>query len=753
MRAWHCAWLCAAVTAAAATGAPLLPWQSWIEKPSEAGFRDLESLFDLAWRDSGAESGHMTLGTGLGPWGGRYFDFRITVNHHHPGPYPMAWPSFEVQPDPKLDFTGYDAIQYWIRCETAREGALPIRFILWTDGQNRLQELIPGVKRGEWVQVTHRLTGIPALDKVDRLHFFICEADYNEGDELRFMIGGFRLCRLEKELSRLPADQAAMGLWVGERADTSERIVILERGTPQLPALMVFETGDGLALRATDEVQVRFHEVFSGQETERVMPLGQDVPAGTITRVHTAVDTADLTPGYYLVVADVRRAGQSLLGGRVGSDDLYIRKPDESMTYTVLSVRTGMVLWLRDLLHGDIMGWARASLPHVYDPLNADTYRNFLRLFATVTGKHTEGNEAGCTGLALAAEAFRKAGDMTRCRFAEWLLEDSYRHMIEHMQAPNGGCIMYVDELGGYPHSFGTYDSNQIGEWMRALTYGIIYYTQVPQKREYARYLGTAVRKSADYLVAHAVMESDGIPRVIRHLTLSEEPDGAVRQITYYQEGRQCDVYLGRALAGLSYYAYAMQLLGERVPDDWWEVMDNTVAWCERKMKPNGWFDWQCEDIVEGGCHTFLGNIYVGEGMFGVYLASRVAGREEGARRAAEAARRAYRYVTDDCTIRGVRYGINAAAEFWVGPYVYWLFTEYEDTVGPEEGLHAWLTGLDELWSEKRGWRDFLDRPRDGSAYVGRASENGMLNVAVLAYPAIKLMAQIGQPLHWKVQP
>jgi hypothetical protein len=468
--------------------------------------------------------------------------------------------------------------------------------------------------------------------------------------------------------------------------------------------------------------------------------------------VATQFDVGGLAPGYYLVVADLRRGGKSLLGGRVGSDDLYVKKPGETMTYTVLSIRTGMTLFVRDLLYGDIMCGTRIALPHVYDPLDKTTYPEFVRLFAYTTGKHTEGNEAGDTGLALAAEAFRKSGDPVRCRFAEWLLEDSLNHMIAKMQSPSGAAITWSNELAdngigkeGGSEAFGSYDSNQIGEWMRPLAYGIIYYRSVPGKLDYARKLSAACRKAADYLVAHSVQNSDGLPTVLRHLRLNEKPDGTVEQVTYHQEGRQCDVYLGRALAGLSYYAYAMQLLGEKVPDSYWPVLDNTVTWCARKMKPNGWFDWQCEDIVEGGCHTFLGNIYVGEGMFGCYLADLKAGRAAPARAAAEATKRAYRYTTDDCWIKGVKY--EYPLEFWVGPYVYWLFTEYLDTVGPDERFQDWLTVLDRRWSVERGWHDFLDRSPTGGC--GRTESNGMLATSILGYLALKQMQEVGKPLHW----
>jgi hypothetical protein len=734
----------------------LLPWQETVEVPVPGQTQSLETLFDQPWQANGDAGTDLTVAKDPGPWGGKCFAFDVKISHHRPGQYPMAWPSFETRQTPQTPWTGYDAVRYWIRCDTQVTGSLPIRFILWTEGQGRINELLPSFKAGQWVQVTHRIKDFPALDKIDRIHFFLCDADYKDGDELHFKIGGFELCNLRREVAPFPADNVAMGLWVGERADTNDDAVILNQGAKSLPGLLVTQTGDNVSLRATDDLKVRFHEVFSGKDTVRAGKLGQDVPAGKIARISSQLDVSGLAPGYYLVVADVLRDGKSLLGGRVGSDDLYIRKPGESMTYTVLSIRTGMVMFVRDLLYGDIMGATKIALPHVYDPLDKTTYGDFVRLFSGWSGKHTEGNEAGDTGLALAAEAFRKSGDTVRCKFTEWLMEDSFNHMIAKMQAPSGATNTWSNELadngmgaGGRSEGFGSYDPNQIGEWMRAITYGIIYYSNIPEKRAYARKLSAAVRKAGDYIVAHALVPEGDTPNLLRHVMIAEQPDGKVLQTLYHQEGRQCDVYLGRALAGLSYYAYAAQLLGEKIPDKWFAVMDDTVKWSIAKMKPNGWFDWQCGDTVEGGCHTFLGNIYIGEGMFGCYMADKLAGRTEAAKIAAEGTLKAYRYVTDDCWIKGKQYTALSATEFWVGPYVYWLFTEYQDAIGHDQAIDGWLKALDGFWRVDRKWRDFVGRPCADPC--GRSDGNGMLVVAIEGYLGVRQMEEINKPLHWRV--
>ncbi|HPT97923.1 MAG TPA: hypothetical protein PLU39_08635 [Armatimonadota bacterium] len=749
--------LLAAGPALAAEAAKRLPWQREVDQPDPTAVKPLPDLVSERWRSTGGAEGSVAPSAENGPWGAPYLRFRIKVDHFNAGNYPQGWPSISYDGQPPLDFSGWDAIQFRIRGVSKLDRLLPIRFILRSDGELRINQLVKPFRAGDWQTVRFRIRNIPAIDKVTLLHFFICESDYAHGDEITFEIGGFELCNLKKGITRLPATEAAAALYVGERTDTSDEMVILENPTGNIPALLAFETGGQVELAATDTVRFRFREMFTGKEMVHTAPLGEPVPKGSIVRVTRAIplDGLKLIPGYYLITADVLRGGKSVLNGRVGSDDLYVKAPGESMTYTVLSVRTGMASWVRDILYGDLMCRTRIALPHVYDPLNKETFPQFVSLFAHSSGKHTEGNEAGDRGLVLAAEAFRKSGDIARARFAEALLKDSLEHMITAMQSPEGGTITWSNELmdrhgdvlenkGGASESFGSYDSNQMGEWLRPLAYSVLYFRTVPGEEQTVRRLLAAGKKAADFLARHATAESDGIPDVIRHVRLHARPDGSVQQQVYYQEGRKCDVYLGRALAGLAYFAYALQVSGEKVPERYWRVMDQTVTWSMKKMKPDtGWFDWQCEDIVEGGCHTFLGNIYIGEGLFGCYLASRSAGRAAQAAAAAKAAHLAYRYVTDHCTIRGQRY--KPPLEFWVGPYVYWLFTEYHDAVGKDPAFQEWLETLHRQWAVDREWRDFLARDEKAGH---RTSTNGALEISILGYLGLRHLEEIGKPYH-----
>jgi len=722
----------------------LLPWQHWEMVPEEA--KKLPDLVNDKWLSGGKEA-TLEISEEKGPWGGEYFRFTVKVDHYDESEYPQGWPRFEWKIDTPIDMSGWDVIQYWIRVESKLKRTFPIRFIMHTKGKGGLQEGHKPYK--QWRKVHHKIRERPNMDKATLLHFFISEASYSHGDEMTFEIGGFELASnlQKKPVSHLPKGEAAMGLWVGERADKNDEIVILEEDAPHLPILLITETAKGSQFGRSDELCFRFYEVFSRKEWSVKEKLGQDIPEKRVTRIERSLALPKLIPGYYLVRADLQRKGKSLLSGRVGSGDLYIRAPEESMTYTVLSLRTGMVLPLQDLMgSGIIMGHTNVALPHTYDPLNKETYGEFLQLFEGSTGMQAEGIEAGLTGLFFAAEAFHKSGDTVRTHFTEKIIEGCIDNMLTRWQAPNGGVVTYVS-MGAksLPSNYGYRNPDQMGEWVRPLTYGILYYSRINKKPEMVSKLNQACRKAVDYIIAHSRQTSDGIAGVIRHLEWIETKEGAVKKKLRHQEGVQCDVYVGRILSGVSYYAYAMQVIGERVPDRYWEAMDNTVKWCLWKMKPNGWFDWQCEYVVEGGCHASLGNIYVGEGLFGCYLANRQAGRKEEAAEALKATQLAYYFLTDE--LRPSNYKEKPPLSFWVGPYLYWLFTEYLDAVGPDQKFKSIIKTQDRQWKIERQWRDFLWRGHGNTVY--RSKGNGILTVSILGYIGLRQMEEIGEPFHF----
>ncbi len=152
------------------------------------------------------------------------------------------------------------------------------------------------------------------------------------------------------------------------------------------------------------------------------------------------------------------------------------------------------------------------------------------------------------------------------------------------------------------------------------------------------------------------------------------------------------------------------QLSEGGVPQSYLDALKDTTAWALDKMQPEtGWFDWQCGYDVEGGCHSFLGNQYLAEAAQGYYLLCAERGDRQEAQQAAECARRALRFITDDC--RGFHgYRGDTPQEFWVGPYLYWQFTEYLGSIGEEKPFRDYLGYLHRAGAEVRGWRDFTQR-------------------------------------------
>ncbi|NLB97579.1 MAG: hypothetical protein GX785_17945 [Armatimonadetes bacterium] len=235
--------LLAAGPALAAEAAKRLPWQREVDQPDPTAVKPLPDLVSERWRSTGGAEGSVAPSAENGPWGAPYLRFRIKVDHFNAGNYPQGWPSISYDGQPPLDFSGWDAIQFRIRGVSKLDRLLPIRFILRSDGELRINQLVKPFRAGDWQTVRFRIRNIPAIDKVTLLHFFICESDYAHGDEITFEIGGFELCNLKKGLTRLPATEAAAALYVGERTDTSDEMVILENPTGNIPALLAFETG------------------------------------------------------------------------------------------------------------------------------------------------------------------------------------------------------------------------------------------------------------------------------------------------------------------------------------------------------------------------------------------------------------------------------------------------------------------------------------------------------------------------------
>jgi hypothetical protein len=712
--------------------------------------RDLDFLTEqAAWESSGGPEGSARVVADGARTGQRALRFEVAIDRVGPpgAAYPEGWPSCQTLLDPPQDWSAYNSLSFWVRVDSPdRKRLFPLRFILHTGGVCTLNQLIPPFRAGQWVQARFDISQLPDRDKVTRLHLFLSENEYPDKLRMAFTADGFALEKTATADAILPPRECRAALYTGQ----GEAWRLLEAGSAQLPCTLRVTTGAACALTPGDQVLLTARQVFTDRPFRQTMPVPQTVPAGAAADLPLTASLRGLPPGYYLLTADVLRGRRSLCQGRVGADDFYLKKPGESMAYTALSHRLGIVSWITDRYYGGMMTHNAIAMPHTYDPYNRATYPLWLRAFSSDTGKHAEGLEAGVTGLVFACEAFRRAGDTERLRYAEKLLRNNLDYMMRGMQDPDGGARTYTNELldnygdvlggrGGVSQS--GRDSNQVGEWVRPLARAILYYRRVPGQEAYTAKLLRAGYAAADFIIRASVAPKDGWQHVIRHYILSSY-GAPLQQTTHVQEARQCEVYTGRAMAGVSYMAYAWAACGNEVPATWLQALRDTTAWAMSIMEPRGgWFDYVCEDIVEGGCHTFLGNQYIGEGTMGHYFVENLLRNRAEARAAARATKLAYRYVTDNCVIRGQKFGIPN--EFWVGPYLYWELREYNTALPPDPVFAEWMQGITAAYTAKPGWVMFTGR--DGKLGA-RTEENGSLVTSILGWLGLHYMDEIEKP-------
>lgn len=666
--------------------------------------------------------------------------------------YPAGWPSCGYEVKPPQDWRGFNWVVFRIKVDSPATSKLfPIRFIIHTNGKTTLNKLVPPLRPGKWIDARFDLSKVPDLDKVDLAHLYICEDEYPDKLQMTFMAKDFRLEKTETLDQYLPPKECSVAAYL----NPDDKWTLLEPGTQKLACTLKIETGSECALATTDAVVWKARNMFDGTELSGKAPLTTAVEAGKPGEAVVEVPLKGDTPGYYLLTTDLLRDGKSLCGGRVGAADFYVKKPGESMAYTVMSYRLGLLNWLTDRFYGGLMTHGSILLPHTYDPLSKETYPLWLKQWCTDSGKNTEGLEAGVTGLVFACEAFRRSADKVRTAAADKLLKDCLDAMIRSMQDPDGGVKIvtneleqnYGDILGEMGWTSSSRDSNQVGEWVRPIARAVFYFRNIKGQEQYTQKLLSACNAAADFIVRNSTDKVGEREHVLRHFTFPPySPDQTLplKRTLYHQEGRQCEVYTGRAMSGVSYVAYAMAVCGKQVPASWLTMLRETTAWAKERMEPQGgWFDWGCADVVEGGCHTFLGNQYIGEGTMGEYMLEKQLKHDKEAAVAAEATKMAYHYLTDNCVIHGKKFGIPG--EFWVGPYLYWEFAEYNSYIERDPTFAQWMQGITDIYVKQHQWDDFTNPKVDK---VGRASDQGSLVTAILGWLGLYTMDEMGKP--WK---
>ena len=167
-------------------GISIEPWT-----PAAGSVDDMDELGD--WRPGFPESS-VARETKLVHQGEGALAYTVKIDHQGgEAKYPIGWPSLTWRPLPPLDFTGKQALTFWVYATTNRE-ALPTRAINFSLRSKPGDEVSTplSLKLGDWQQVRIPLQG-KALGAVGFLHFFVEEAAYQDGDWVRFVVDDMRV--------------------------------------------------------------------------------------------------------------------------------------------------------------------------------------------------------------------------------------------------------------------------------------------------------------------------------------------------------------------------------------------------------------------------------------------------------------------------------------------------------------------------------------------------------------------------------
>ncbi|MBM3471893.1 MAG: hypothetical protein FJX75_01305 [Armatimonadetes bacterium] len=112
--------------------------------------------------------------------------------------YPKGWPMLSREFAQPQDWSKYDAVRFWLYTETQAE--LPKDRVLRCGFQHGDQVLaddewytLPGIRPGEWQQMTVPLDPRRKWDDVTRILFYVAEGWYQDGDRISFYIDDMRL--------------------------------------------------------------------------------------------------------------------------------------------------------------------------------------------------------------------------------------------------------------------------------------------------------------------------------------------------------------------------------------------------------------------------------------------------------------------------------------------------------------------------------------------------------------------------------
>lgn len=128
------------------------------------------------------------------------FEIHVNWTPREGEEYPKGWPMVMRDLQPPRDLSEFDRVFFWLYTET--EDPLPqgrvLRVGFFPEGEEARGDpwyTIPGIRPGEWQEVSVPLDHSIDLTRINRMGFYVAEQWYQDGDRITFYIDDMRLAR------------------------------------------------------------------------------------------------------------------------------------------------------------------------------------------------------------------------------------------------------------------------------------------------------------------------------------------------------------------------------------------------------------------------------------------------------------------------------------------------------------------------------------------------------------------------------
>ena len=639
---------------------------------------------------------------------------------------PAACLGLEHKPPETFTWDGFDAVAFDLRLSVkgSRRALNHVEISLGRAGASwRAYVMTKPSDQWQRVQIPFRYFNrgggkrMPAEGGINKIRVAVLEVAEDDGAEVDVRLDNFEVLATQPVpwTHRCEEGTARASLYLG----AAEEMTLLPAGTDSLPVAVGLTTGR--ECRITPDMRLRFicHDLFRGAQHVVEMPCpGTVIPqAKTLTPV--LLPLRGLTPGFYVATVDVLRDGESLLNGRVGVDDFYIRKPGERIEHALASWLAAETYLAQHREHGYIFLRVRPSLSHTLSPLDPSTYDRFLLAHARDGGFYVEDLHSSVVTLSYAAEMFRAAAETERALFAEGILKRLMAFMSGPMLAENGAIHQSGSLIGDYdaerfpygacamkPTRINSCSMSQFGYWMTCVARAALYFAGPGADMAYARSLIEPLDRAAAFMTNAFWIEGDEQRVLHNSYTLNVLREPRWHFLKRGPSGGLTENCCGtRSVGALAFYACARRVIVGDVPAGCLDALHDTAQWHGQRVESSG--GWA--DPGSGHRPGYEVNMYMGESFVAYCLYNRLAGDTGRAEQARKWARLAYRFITDKATNRdGKR--IELAWNQWSGSWYTWSFGEFLQHLGPDATLAGWVRDIEQRWRE-RGFRDAAHRP------------------------------------------